>query len=1155
MKIIRQSYIITLILKINDFVDRSENAINTTKKSYERDKNLLLSQHLSELSKIDSIYKQRCDILSDRSSKMIKESKDILDQINSMDARLSNIDKYYLRTKENKELLLANVKSQKYENSSDLFDSLEKIKGEFEIIFRKYSENQHSELVNSVSHLFSSSRKSDYEELIVLKNTVRSIVNEIEQTISVITNENLKAFFIENQKQRNSVVERQKRELSSFEMRYSQNLEILANNIYTELDSILPDEFVAYLNALIKNNKANIYDISTSSDKHHEILSMMFINYPVSYFVQSEVVAAVLREKCSLLLIDDVIQFPIIISYTDDPIWVVDCNKSNISIALEFAHSIMFNFLSSCPVGQLTYRIIDPENHGNSIFPFFDVKKKLPELFGNNIVISSEEITNEMKVLCNKIDDILQNKLSNQHENIFEYKEKNGDNTIYTDLLMIFDFPKGFDDHTFNELRYIIRNGRKCGIIPIIFYVSDNDAITTKDCQQTIQSIFAESIRIIPKNHFFSYRGLPLSFEKMPEKAEFFRFFSKYMSAYEHKNSCKYFEIYPLPNNIQYKKICARERISVPIGIDTISKETFFANFDDLNPFAFLMGGTGAGKSRLLQMLITGLIVNYHPDDVELWMADFMKTGFICFKKNLPPHIKYLLLDNSPLYCFSFIDKLTEEFNRRQKIFGKNNWDNIKDIPNDYFMPIIFCIIDEFDVMSNAIVNNNEYKVKLEQIVTKGRKFGFRIIFSTQSYTTGTPGLTSTAKETLPIRMAMYKPSTNEVELTLDIKNKNENEDKWVKNIRPRHVLYKQANKESNYSLNYIENFDFDNESIVRRDSWINFLNKTMKKNNEYDPNNDYIYIDKNHVIIDGISEEKYIDRKPYFASIRKEYLKGFAAQKSDILLFPGNPCAFEKSVPLILSEDEYQNVLLLCDYKNNKAFYLTEVISSIIRSALESELTTEVWSLPKDICISNQKTSNYWTKSRVITDISNISIRIHELRVSMTNNNIEPVGIVISNMPKIITHIKRSRIDNNMGSKRNSNTSFSINDLIQEEINPDPIAFMNNGFNNIQQTNNFDKNDILEDLLYLLQFGPESGIHFIIHAESFSSLNRSGINDETFPHIIAFKMDEGDTLTKIDSYAREARKIPDDPEGIFLYTDRQKITLFTTYSNSDLLE
>ena len=81
----------------------------------------------------------------------------------------------------------------------------------------------------------------------------------------------------------------------------------------------------------------------------------------------------------------------------------------------------MFGYLSSVPVSKLMYSVFDPENHGNSISPFFDAKKKLPELFGDQIYISKNEIANKIEQLNTRIENLLQDKIGTEYANIFDY--------------------------------------------------------------------------------------------------------------------------------------------------------------------------------------------------------------------------------------------------------------------------------------------------------------------------------------------------------------------------------------------------------------------------------------------------------------------------------------------------------------------------------------------------------------------------------------------------------------------------------------------------------------------------------------------------------------------------------------------------------------
>lgn len=191
MKALSQSEIISLIADLNAFADNAEGLINNTQTNYDKDKRLLLNRHSSTLSDLDRTYKANCAAVQNQSKKTIAETKKILDEINKLDEKLSKVDKYYVKTKRKKEELLSDTTSDAYKEATDYFDTLGKIKESFNALFKKYSEDILPGLINGLNYLFSSQRKKDYEELIVLRNTVAAFVKEIEDMLPPLTDENL----------------------------------------------------------------------------------------------------------------------------------------------------------------------------------------------------------------------------------------------------------------------------------------------------------------------------------------------------------------------------------------------------------------------------------------------------------------------------------------------------------------------------------------------------------------------------------------------------------------------------------------------------------------------------------------------------------------------------------------------------------------------------------------------------------------------------------------------------------------------------------------------------------------------------------------------------------------------------------------------------
>lgn len=533
MKAIAQNEIIALISDINAFADTAENLINSTQAKYEKDKRIILNTHNSTLSSLDKSYKDNCAAVNNKSNKTIRDARKILTEIDKLDEKLSGVDKYYVKTKKKKLELLSDTTSDTYAEATDYFGTLDKIKQDFNALYKKYSEDILPGLINGLNYLFSSKRKKDYEELIILKNTVAAFVKEIEEALPPITKENLAALKESYFTQKGAITERQNREFADFETKHNATLDMVADKICSDLDEILPDEFVEYLYAIMRNYSVNVFKVNPTTELQDEVLNMTYLDYPVDFLVESRIVASIIKEKCSSLLVDGNIRFPVIMSTTDAPVWLIETDNSNATAVQEFIHSIMFGILSACPVARLTYKVVDPENRGNSISPFFDAKKKLPDLFGEKIIINRDDVAAEISKLNEKIENILQNKLGNQYDSIFDYAKDNSEYFVNAELLLLFDFPKGFDERTVAELRNIIRNGSKCGIYTIISYVSNRESTISQEYQQNLQSILSLSTVIQQNNTSFNYRGLPLVYYQMPEKNEFAKFFSKYMLIFE----------------------------------------------------------------------------------------------------------------------------------------------------------------------------------------------------------------------------------------------------------------------------------------------------------------------------------------------------------------------------------------------------------------------------------------------------------------------------------------------------------------------------------------------------------------------------------------------------------------------------------------------
>lgn len=534
MEIMTQLEIFQLIGEINSFADHSETSINNTRVAYEKNKRAMDLRHNTSLNNLENNYKRNCNAITSRSNQTIADAKKMLSDVEVFDQQLNQVDKYYVKTKRKKEAELAERTSDQFNDAADYFVILDSIKTQYSAISKKYTEDILPALINGLNYLFSSKRKKDYEELIVLLNTIRAFVKEIESELPAIAKEELDVQKETYFSGRRNLINSNQAEKEQFENQYRETLETLSNRIWDELDSLLPDAFVAAIAQQISDYNENFIRVNNSETILNETLYMCFVDYPVDFFVQSGVVASLIKDKCAPILFGNNIRLPLIMSEQDAPAWLAIDNSVDHSIGKSFSHAYMFGHLSTCPIARVKFSVFDPENRGNSVAPFFDAKKKLPELFGEKIYISREEISTKFNSLNQQVEEILQDKLGTSYESIYNYAKETEHFNVSPEVLVIYDFPKNFDDQSLAGLRNILRNGSRCGIYTLIIA---SPTVTTNGRQDEfskgLKAIEGLTSTIQYSNGAFTMRGMPLLYLAMPEKAEFNKFFGKYMLLYE----------------------------------------------------------------------------------------------------------------------------------------------------------------------------------------------------------------------------------------------------------------------------------------------------------------------------------------------------------------------------------------------------------------------------------------------------------------------------------------------------------------------------------------------------------------------------------------------------------------------------------------------
>ena len=204
--------------------------------------------------------------------------------------------------------------------------------------------------------------------------------------------------------------------------------------------------------------------------------------------------------------------------------------------------------------------------------------------------------------------------------------------------------------------------------------------------------------------------------------------YNKAFNYKEHKTDLS--DIFPtLPGMIKYElqKREHKEGIYIPIGY-TFKDKKIVLNLKE-NPHSYVVGTTGSGKSVMTKVILTTLVKNYKPSELEIYLADLKRVELNLFRNVLQcKKFVYTVEATTEL-----IADLLEETNRRYDMFMEHEVTNIFEynkLPNIKKLKYQVLYIEEI-VMLLEDKNKNAMKL-LKQLIAISRASGLYVFLTTQ---------------------------------------------------------------------------------------------------------------------------------------------------------------------------------------------------------------------------------------------------------------------------------------------------------------------------------------------------------------------------------------------------------------------------------------
>ena len=735
---------------------------------------------------------------------------------------------------------------------------------------------------------------------------------------------------------------------------------------------------------------------------------------------------------------------------------------------------------------------------------------------------------------------------------VYEYnKTHKPEERIPLRILIVNRDSEAFNNSNEPEMLYLVNNAEKFGITTIRLTKSMDGGSKGKEREKKFLSKAKDFIRIISDSkggfyiennvNWMSFKWLtapdsiPSNFvDKIEQSVKPIEVGTRYYKRYKMH----------LPERAKGK----RKQISVPFAIDEDDK-VISCNFENELFAAFMMGASRSGKSTLLHTIIGGLMMNYHPDELELWLLDFKMLEFKKYAAHRAPHIKYLLLEKSEDLVYDIIDKMTDELDRRQYVFAQNGWNKLTEVPVNVYMPVIFVIIDEFSDMSQILKETKgmgyaaDYTIKLENLLKRGAALGFKFIFASQTYTTGVSGLTEMACKQIQLRFAL-KNTPDEIKQTLVLSSDQLNPElsMAVADMPPYETLFKWRDESGKSSIGKFRNMYSE---PAEQDTLIDMIQNGMHSVRKFDINDELAYQFKDPVLIEGNEPKTFKSQIVHYSEYEKNIDKD-DMDESDVLIYAGVPCSFNLARPFTLINAVSQNILVAGGNRENNL----SIVMSIINCYRRAKKPIEIWSHPRNSTYKKYKDSIF-KGAPIKIDLEDICDAVSVMRDEVENRKVSEKLVLVFGYEQIASDMEILGAD---GERRlpvempkvNSNAMdmSAVLEKIRNTSDPAEKKRILEEYNKqaeaskpVLEEPKSGIYDARNDFTWIIKRASNYGVHFLLVFEQAKDFISTKLDEKAFQHKLLFSMSKDDSINIMSS-----RKANELDVGVCLYSDGKEM-------------
>jgi S-DNA-T family DNA segregation ATPase FtsK/SpoIIIE len=455
--------------------------------------------------------------------------------------------------------------------------------------------------------------------------------------------------------------------------------------------------------------------------------------------------------------------WPALLHFPERASLLIESPPDGRAAAVRVLQSIMMRFLTSLPAGRVRMTIVDPIGLGSDFGTFLHLEDQgLPV----PIQTDSEQIERSLGDLSGHVEKIIQNYLRDEHSTINEFNALANEVAEPFRILVICDFPSGFNSASCRRLCHIVDHGARCGVLTLV--LTDPSQPVPSDL--TLPKLSAQAVHLVWRDGVLAWKDADfgpflLEPDSPPPQSVAKQILRLVGAADEAARRVEVPFEFVAPDPELLWSSNSRSGIEVGLGKGGPTKIQTLSLGRSTAQHVLIAGRTGSGKSSLLHALITNLALHYSPDEVELYLIDFKKgVEFKTYATYQLPHAQVIAIESEREFGHSVLHRLDAEMKDRGERFraaGVHDLKGYRGIEGLPPLPRVLLIVDEFQeffVQDDNIAR--DASLLLDRLIRQGRAFGVHVLLGSQSLS-GTYSLTHSTLQQMAVRIALQSGETD----------------------------------------------------------------------------------------------------------------------------------------------------------------------------------------------------------------------------------------------------------------------------------------------------------------------------------------------------------------------------------------------------------